>query len=221
MLLSCNRLNGRPGPGCAGFLHLHLQAANTHSKHVVPKAQFWTAHRPQRNLRGAQRRVRIAAGKANDIAYGVLASGIGRIRTGKVVGEGNRVNDPAIAGGRTSRPAVRPTTGTRQGPGRLRGHLVLIEVFKPRQFGHSAQGTRGVIGSPTAHGTVRATISNIKIIARRRLQSVRSERRRGHPGRTLPIAQREPQRAVFNLVEGAGSRVTNGDTIGGAGGERY
>ena len=74
MLLSGNGLNGRPGPGCAGFLYLHLQAANTRSKHVVPKTQFWTAHGSQRNLWGAQGGVRIAAGKANDIAYGVLAA---------------------------------------------------------------------------------------------------------------------------------------------------
>jgi hypothetical protein len=167
LLLSSYRLHGRPWTGSAGLFHLNLKTSNAGTEHVVPKAQFWAAHRPQRNLRGAQRSIRVGAGKANDIAYGVLTpAGVVRIWSGKVVRERNRVNDPAIARGRASGPAVGPATRTCQGPGRLRGHLILIEVFKPRQFGHTTQCAGRVIGRPARYGTIRAAITNIKIIAR-------------------------------------------------------
>ena len=144
-----------------------------------------------------------------------------RIWTGERVGEGDRIYHPAVATSRTARPAVGPATRTRQGPRGLWGHLVLVEVLKPRKLRHTAERAGSIVGRPARYGTVRTAIPNVKVVARRRLQPCRSKGWRGHPGRTRSIAQGKPQRAVFNLVVCPTRRIANRDTVGRPRGQRH
>jgi len=144
-----------------------------------------------------------------------------RIWTGAIVGEGERVHHPAIAGGRIARPAVGPTTRTGQGPRGLRGHLILVKVLKPWKLCHPTERARGIVRRPAGNRTGRTAIPNVKIVARRRLQTCRSKGWRRHPGRTRSIAQRKPQRPIFNLVVRPTGRIANRDTGRCPRGQRY